>query len=119
MAQQTAHKRRRSKFGRAPKRRDRLYGALDLGTNNCRLLIARPDGTGFRVVASFSRIVRLGEGVSLSGMLIEPAMARTIEALAICAAKLRDLGVIRSRNIATEACRRAANCETFLARIKA
>ena len=119
MAQQTAHKRRRSKFGRAPKRGDRLYGALDLGTNNCRLLIARPDGTGFRVVASFSRIVRLGEGVSLSGTLIEPAMARTIEALGICAAKLRDLGVIRSRNIATEACRRAANCETFLARIKA
>ena len=115
----TANWRRRSKFGLSHKRRDPLYGALDLGTNNCRLLIARPDAGGFRVVASFSRIVRLGEGVSRTGALIETAMARTIDALSVCAAKLNDLGVVRTRNIATEACRRAANCDGFLARIKA
>ncbi len=114
----TANWRRRSKFGLSQKRHDRLYGALDLGTNNCRLLIARPDGTGFRVVASFSRIVRLGEGVSRSGALMESAMARTIDALSVCAAKLSDLGVVRTRNIATEACRSAANCDAFLDRIK-
>ena len=68
--------RRRSKYGLAQKRRERLYGALDLGTNNCRLLIARPDGAGFRVVASFSRIVRLGEEVSRTGALIASCCAR-------------------------------------------
>jgi exopolyphosphatase/guanosine-5'-triphosphate,3'-diphosphate pyrophosphatase len=118
MANTPAKWRRRSKYGLAQKRRERLYGALDLGTNNCRLLIARPDGGGFRVVASFSRIVRLGEDVSRTGALIETAMARTVEALSVCAAKLNDLGVTRTRNIATEACRRAANCDTFLTRIK-
>jgi exopolyphosphatase/guanosine-5'-triphosphate,3'-diphosphate pyrophosphatase len=118
MARSPAKWRRRSKYGLNQKRRERLYGALDLGTNNCRLLIARPEASGFRVVASFSRIVRLGEGVSLSGTLIETAMARTIDALSVCAAKLADLGVVRTRNIATEACRRAANCDTFLDRIK-
>ncbi len=102
------------------KRRERLYGALDLGTNNCRLLIAKPDGgNGFRVVGSFSRIVRLGEGVSRTGSLIDSAMNRAVDALGICAAKLRDLGVTRMRNVATEACRRAANCQDFLDRIKA
>jgi exopolyphosphatase/guanosine-5'-triphosphate,3'-diphosphate pyrophosphatase len=112
-------RRRRSKFGAAHRRRDPLYGALDLGTNNCRLLIARPDGVSFRVVASFSRIVRLGESLGRAGVLIEPAMDRTLDALSVCAAKLQDLGVVRSRNIATEACRRAANCDQFIARIKA
>jgi exopolyphosphatase/guanosine-5'-triphosphate,3'-diphosphate pyrophosphatase len=114
----TAQRRRRSKFGLAHKRHERLYGALDLGTNNCRLLIARPESAGFHVVASFSRIVRLGENVSRTGSLIEPAMARTIDALSVCAAKLENLGVTRTRNIATEACRRAANCDAFIARIK-
>jgi len=118
MANASAKWRRRSRYGLAQKRRERLYGALDLGTNNCRLLIARPDGAGFRVVASFSRIVRLGEEVSRTGTLIEAAMARTLDALSVCAAKLTDLGVARTRNIATEACRRAANCDAFLTRIK-
>jgi exopolyphosphatase/guanosine-5'-triphosphate,3'-diphosphate pyrophosphatase len=44
-----------------PARRDHVYGALDLGTNNCRLLVARPTGDTFRVIDAFSRIVRLGE----------------------------------------------------------
>jgi exopolyphosphatase/guanosine-5'-triphosphate,3'-diphosphate pyrophosphatase len=65
-----------------------VYGALDLGTNNCRLLLARPSRRGFRVVDAFSRIIRLGEGVSQTGRLSEPAMARTIDALKVCAAKL-------------------------------
>ena len=65
------------------------YGALDLGTNNCRLLIATPTGRGFRVVDAFSRIIRLGEGVAHSGQLSETAMTRTIEALKVCAACMR------------------------------
>ena len=117
-ARSASQRRRRSKYGLAQRRRDPLYGALDLGSNNCRLLIARPEGAGFRVVASFSRIVRLGENVSSGGVLIESAMDRALDALAVCAAKLQDLGVARSRNIATEACRRAANCSSFIARIK-
>lgn len=96
-----------------------VYAAIDLGTNNCRLLVARPRGRGFRVIDAFSRIVRLGEGLAVSGMLSEPAMGRTIEALKICADKMQRRGVTRARSVATEACRRAANGAHFLARVEA
>ena len=69
--------------------RDDIYGAVDLGTNNCRLLVARPRGQGFRVIDAFSRIVRLGEGMSASGRLSEAAMDRTLKALEVCADKMR------------------------------
>ena len=94
------------------------YAALDLGTNNCRLLVARPAGTGFRVVDAFSRIVRLGEGLAASGALSEDAMARTLHALQICAGKIAARTVAAGRYVATEACRRAANCDEFLARVR-
>jgi exopolyphosphatase/guanosine-5'-triphosphate,3'-diphosphate pyrophosphatase len=93
------------------------YAALDLGTNNCRLLIARPAGGAFRVVDAFSRIVRLGEGLGASGALSEAAMARTLDALKVCAAKIEQRRVTKSRYVGTEACRRAANCGEFLARV--
>src|SRR5262249_26368222 len=93
------------------------YAALDLGTNNCRLLVARPSGEGFRVVDAFSRIVRLGEGVSSSGRLSEAAIARAIAALAICRNKMKNKGVTRARLIATEACRAAENGLQFLSRV--
>ena len=93
------------------------YAALDLGTNNCRLLVARPSGEGFRVVDAFSRIVRLGEGVSASGQLSEAAIARALAALAICRNKMKNKGVTRARLIATEACRAAQNGVQFLARV--
>ena len=96
-----------------------VYAALDLGTNNCRLLVARATGEGFRVIDAFSRIVRLGEGVSATGRLSEEAMERTIEALRVCAAKMRRRKVTRARNVATEACRRAANGAEFLRRARA
>ncbi|HZT86937.1 MAG TPA: Ppx/GppA phosphatase family protein [Stellaceae bacterium] len=94
------------------------YAALDLGTNNCRLLIARPAGSGFRVVDAFSRIVRLGEGLAATGALSEAAMARTLEALQICADKIEHRRVAGARYVATEACRRAANCGEFLAHVR-
>jgi exopolyphosphatase/guanosine-5'-triphosphate,3'-diphosphate pyrophosphatase len=93
------------------------YAALDLGTNNCRLLVARPSGEGFRVVDAFSRIVRLGEGVSLLGRLSETAIDRALAALAICRSKMKNKGVTRARLIATEACRAAENGANFLARV--
>ncbi len=92
--------------------------ALDLGTNNCRLLVARPAGGGFRVVDAFSRIVRLGEGLAAAGVLSDEAMARTLEALEICAGKIAYRRIALGRYVATEACRRAANCEAFLARVR-
>ena len=95
-----------------------VYAAVDLGTNNCRLLVARPADGGFRVIDAFSRVVRLGEGLSASGVLSESAMRRTLEALAICAAKMRRRGVTTVRAVATEACRRAANCGEFLDRTR-
>ncbi len=95
-----------------------LYAALDLGTNNCRLLVARPEERGFRVVDAYSRIVRLGEGVGASRCLSEAAMERAIDALANCRRKLTERGVHRSRLIATEACRAAENGERFIERVQ-
>lgn len=92
------------------------YAALDLGTNNCRLLIATPSAEGFRVVEAFSRIVRLGEGVSQTGRLSEAAMERTLQALKISAEKIRRRRVVRLRAIATQACRSAENGPEFIAR---
>jgi exopolyphosphatase/guanosine-5'-triphosphate,3'-diphosphate pyrophosphatase len=93
------------------------YAALDLGTNNCRLLVARPTGNGFRVVDAFSRIIRLGEGVSSSRRLSEAAIERAIAALTICRNKMKNKGVTRARLIATEACRSAENGADFRARV--
>jgi exopolyphosphatase/guanosine-5'-triphosphate,3'-diphosphate pyrophosphatase len=93
------------------------YAALDLGTNNCRLLVARPTGESFRVVDAFSRIIRLGEGVSASGHISEAAIERALSALAICRNKMRNKGVTRARLIATEACRAAENGEQFRNRV--
>lgn len=102
------------------KKRGPLYAALDLGTNNCRLLIATPAAPGqFRVVDAFSRIVRLGEGLSQTGRLSQPAMDRALDALRICAAKLKQRDIRRFRLIATEACRSAENGAEFLQRVKA
>ena len=97
----------------------RTYAALDLGTNNCRLLIARParDQGGFIIVDAFSRIVRLGEGLGASGRLSEIAMDRALAALAVCADKLVRRGVHLSRAVATEACRRAENGAAFVERV--
>lgn len=94
------------------------YAALDLGTNNCRLLIAQPSRRGFRVVDGFSRIVRLGEGISNSQKLGESAVRRTLEALHICRTKMEDAHVSRARLIATEACRLASNGLEFISRVK-
>lgn len=95
-----------------------VYGALDLGTNNCRLLVARPSRRGFRVVDAFSRIIRLGEGVSRSGELSQEAMARTIEALKVCSSKMRRNQVGRARLVATQACRIASNADEFLKNVQ-
>ena len=98
--------------------RTETYAALDLGTNNCRLLIARPSGDGFRVIDAFSRIIRLGEGVSATGRLSDGAIARAVAALTICRDKMRNRAVTRARLNATEACRAAANGAEFLAVIR-
>ena len=85
--------------GRWPEARH--FAALDLGTNNCRLLIARPQGTGFTVVDAFSRIVRLGEGLATTGRLSDAAIDRTLAALRICAEKLKRRNVALARSVAT------------------
>lgn len=94
-----------------------VYAALDLGTNNCRLLIAAPTGDSFRVIDSFSRIIRLGEGVSTSGVISDAAIARAVSALSICRDKIRARDATRLRLIATEACRAASNSDEFLGRV--
>jgi exopolyphosphatase/guanosine-5'-triphosphate,3'-diphosphate pyrophosphatase len=96
-----------------------VYAALDLGTNNCRLLIACPSGDGFRVVDSFSRIIRLGEGISATGCISEAAIERAIAALSICRDKIQSRRAKRLRLIATEACRAASNAGGFRDRVAA
>jgi exopolyphosphatase/guanosine-5'-triphosphate,3'-diphosphate pyrophosphatase len=113
----------RAAVQRAPP--SRTYAALDLGTNNCRLLIARPDrrpnrrnGEFMRVIDAFSRIVRLGEGLASAGRISEEAIARTIEALEVCRDKMEARGVSRARLVATQACRGAANGDEFIERVR-
>lgn len=91
-----------------------MFAAIDLGTNNCRLLIARPAGDAMQVVDAFSRVVRLGEGLEATGLLGETAIARTISALHICRSKIARAGVTAMRAVATEACRRATNADAFV-----
>lgn len=95
-----------------------LYAALDLGTNSCRMLIARPRGSQFYVVDSFSKAVQLGTGLETSGRLSRASMGRTVQALRICQKKLETHGVKRMRLVATEACRRAANSRDFMRAIR-
>lgn len=99
-------------------RRRQAFAALDLGANNCRLLIARPSGEHFTVIDAFSRVVRLGEGLAANGRLSDQAMDRALAALHVCAEKLRRRNVHLARSVATEACRRATNGAEFIARVR-
>ncbi|CAM3797525.1 Ppx/GppA phosphatase family protein [Litorimonas haliclonae] len=114
------HERRR-RSGR-PRRRSgekpATYAALDLGTNNCRLLIAKELSHGFQIVDSYSKVVRLGQGLAASGQLSQQSMDAAVNALGVCARKMKSKNVKRWRCIATEACRRAGNGEEFLSRVK-
>lgn len=94
------------------------YAALDLGTNNCRLLIAKAGGDDFTVVDAFSRVVRLGEGLTTTGRMSDEAMDRAVEALSVCAEKLKKRNVVLARSVATEACRQAINGAQFIERVK-
>lgn len=95
----------------------RTYAAIDVGTNNCRLLVARPARNGFVIVDAFSRIVRLGEGMGKTGVISPDAQRRAIDALAQCAEKLNRRNVTVVRSVATEACRQAENGREFVARV--
>ncbi|MGY8986788.1 MAG: Ppx/GppA phosphatase family protein [Sphingomonadales bacterium] len=97
--------------------RNAVYSALDLGTNNCRLLVATPTSAGFRVIDSFSRIVKLGEGLTRTHRLSEESMDRAIKAIQVCANKISKRGVTHMRSVATEACRFADNSGDFVSRV--
>ena len=111
---------RRSSGGQSPKgKRPPTYAALDLGTNNCRLLVARASGDSFKVVDSYSRAVRLGNGLTVTGRLSDHSMDAAVDALIVCAKKMKARRVKRWRCVATEACRKAENGQEFLDRVKA
>ena len=120
-AQAPGEPRRASRMTGAAQRRgrgpDELFAALDLGTNNCRLLVAAPSREGFRVVDAYSRIVRLGEGLSQTGRLQPEAMERALAALRVCADRIRRRGAPKVRAIATQACRSAENGSEFIERV--
>ena len=104
---------------RQRRKRTKTYAALDLGTNNCRLLIARPREEGFRVIDSYSKVVRLGAGLQSTGRLSDHSMDLAVEAIGVCAKKMKAKSVKRWRCVATQACRAADNCDEFLTRVKA
>lgn len=94
--------------------KDGYYAAIDLGTNSCRLVIAQPTPSSFKVVETFSKITRLGEGIINGNMLAKTAIKRTVSALKVCSAIMNEYQpMIRSRFVATAACRRALNCQEF------
>jgi len=100
-------------------RKSNSYAALDLGTNNCRLLIAKPAGDGFQVIDSYSKVVRLGKGLSASGRLSDESIGLAVDAIGVCARKMKSKQVRRWRCVATQACRQASNGEEFLKTVKA
>jgi len=109
---------RRRPNKRKRRRRTKTYAALDLGTNNCRLLIARPKDEGFKVIDSYSKVVRLGAGLQSTGRLSDQSMDMAVEAIGVCAKKMKTKNVKRWRCVATQACRAADNCDEFLTRVK-
>ena len=113
MAKPHRRSRNRSKTGRP-----NIFGAVDLGTNNCRLLVAKAHANGFQVIDSYSRVVRLGAGLSSTGMLSQKSMDAAVAAIGVCASKMKNKGVRRWRCIATQACRQAGNGEEFMRRVK-
>ncbi len=115
----SSSRRRRKRKGPSGSAKNATFGAVDLGTNNCRLLVAKPTEDGFRVIDSYSRVVRLGAGLSASGSLSQTSMDAAVDAIGVCAAKMKQRGVRRWRCIATQACRQADNGAEFMARVKA
>lgn len=103
---------------KSPKKDHPLYAAIDLGTNNCRLLIARPVDEGFKVIDSYSKVVRLGVGLESTGLLSKESIINAVDALYVCAKKIKTHRVKRWRCVATEACRKALNGKYFLDRVK-
>ncbi|MEP3653347.1 MAG: Ppx/GppA phosphatase family protein [Litorimonas sp.] len=112
------HKRGSGRGGRSNGHHANTFAAVDLGTNNCRLLIARDAGESFRIIDSYSRVVRLGQGLAATGRLSDESMNAAVEAITVCASKMKSKRVKRWRCVATEACRRASNGEAFLKRVK-
>lgn len=101
-----------------PRAKPPRFAAIDIGTSSCRMLIAKTRNDGFQVIDSFARNVRLGSGVSVTGVLSDDAMERAFTALSVCMDKIRDQDVTRHRAVATEACRKARNIDTFLIRVQ-
>lgn len=112
------HKRGSGGGGRSNGHNSNAFAAVDLGTNNCRLLIAKDADESFRIIDSYSRVVRLGQGLAATGKLSDESMDAAVEAIAVCASKIKAKRVKRWRCVATEACRQASNGEAFLKRVK-
>lgn len=95
------------------------YAAIDLGTNSCRLVIATPTPTSFRVLETFSKITCLGEGIIQDNELSKDAIRRTVAALKVCRGVINEYSpIVKQRFVATAACRRAKNCQEFVDLVK-
>lgn len=93
-------------------------GAVDIGTNSCRLLIADINDNKLIPVCRQFKTTRLGEGVNQSNLLKDETMKRTLQCLHRFQDKLQEHTVERYRSIATSAVREANNGQYFIDQIR-
>src|SRR6476620_11251884 len=93
-------------------------GAVDLGTNSTRLLVADVDDGRVEEVARLSEITRLGEDVDNRRKLLPLPVARVRNVLSDYRRELERIGAERVLTIGTSAVRDAENGEAFLGEIE-
>jgi exopolyphosphatase / guanosine-5'-triphosphate,3'-diphosphate pyrophosphatase len=93
-------------------------GAIDLGTNSTRLLVADVEEGRVSEVGRGLRITRLGEGVDGRRRLLPLPITRVRNVLADYRRELDRLGAERALAVATSAVRDAENGEAFLGEVE-
>jgi exopolyphosphatase/guanosine-5'-triphosphate,3'-diphosphate pyrophosphatase len=97
----------------------KTFAAIDIGSNSCRLKIARVQAHRLKTLAEDREVTRLGGSVFDTGLISPEAMAATLRALKRFQRAVQAHGVDRIRVVATSAMRDARNSAAFQAWVKA
>ncbi|HEY1767140.1 MAG TPA: exopolyphosphatase, partial [Terracidiphilus sp.] len=95
------------------------FAAVDIGSNSCRLKIAKVVAHQLRTLHEDREVTRLGASVFETGLVSPEAMTQTIQALKRFQRTVQEQGVDRIRVVATSAMRDARNGPAFQAWVKA
>jgi exopolyphosphatase/guanosine-5'-triphosphate,3'-diphosphate pyrophosphatase len=95
------------------------FAAIDIGSNSCRLKIAKVVAHELRTLAEDREVTRLGAGVFECGLVSPEAMASTVSALKRFQRTVQAYGADQIRVVATAAMRDARNAAAFQAWVKA